>query len=165
MNESIRTLVFVAVGAVVALGAYFTKPRLEGTGPGVGPLVGNQLFPDFKDPLLARSLEIKQFDEATARPETFAVAQQANGQWTIPSHGGYPADAESQLRALAELLADLKIIGVIDEKTNDPKSEQSHFGVLDPEKAEVGTSGVGTMISVEDGKGDELVRLIVSKEV
>src|SRR2546429_4526752 len=29
MNESIRTLVFVLVGAVVALGAYATRPNLQ----------------------------------------------------------------------------------------------------------------------------------------
>jgi hypothetical protein len=165
MNEFIRTLVFVAVGAVVALGAYFTKPRLAGPESAAGAPLDSPLFPEFKDPLLAKSLEIKQFDEATARIETFAVAQQADGHWSIPSHGGYPADAESQLRNVAELLADLKVIGVIDEKTNDPKSEQAHFGVLDPEKAEVGTSGVGTLISVEDSKGNDLLRLIVGKEV
>jgi len=165
MNEFIRTLVFVAVGAVVALGAYFTKPKLAGPETGTGVPLDSPLFPEFKDPLLAKSLEIKQFDEATARTETFAVAQQPNGQWSIPSHGGYPADAESQLRDVAGLLADLRVIGVIDEKTNDPKSEEAHFGVLDPEKAEVGTSGVGTLISVEDSKGNDLLRLIVGKEV
>jgi hypothetical protein len=164
MNESIRTLVFVAVAAVVALGAYATRPtddtRIIGDPPPGGPL-----FPDFKDPLVAKSLEIRQFDEATARAETFAVAQQPNGQWVIPSHGGYPADAAAQLKKVAETLADLKIIGVIPEKTDDPKGEQARFGVLDPEKAQVGTSGVGTLITIEDAKGNDLVRLIVGKEV
>src|SRR5688572_6010742 len=106
MNESIRTLVFVAVGAVVALAAYASRPSVDDpTGPGsLGPIVGKPLFPDFTDPLVARSLEIRQFDEATARVTPFEVTQQPNGVWAIPSHGNYPADAESQLKAVAETL-------------------------------------------------------------
>ena len=70
MNESIRTLVFVGVGTLAALTAFATRPVLDrsttGT-DGVTNLVGKQLFPEFKDPLAAKSLEIKEFDEAAAR--------------------------------------------------------------------------------------------------
>jgi hypothetical protein len=160
MNESIRTLVFVAVGAVVTLGAFATRPNLDAPPP-VGGQIGKQLFPDFKDPLTAKSLEIKQFDEATARAASFTVAQQPNGQWVIPSHGGYPADAESQLKAVAETLSDLTIIGIADEENK----EHELYGVNNPEKAEVGTAGVGTLIAIQDAKGNDLIRLIVGKEV
>ena len=66
MNETIRTIVFVAAGVVAALAAFATRPagidspRNRGAGP--EPLEGKPLFPDYTDPLLARSLEIKQFD-------------------------------------------------------------------------------------------------------
>jgi hypothetical protein len=163
MNEFIRTLVFVAVGGVVALGAYFTRPNLDRgpDGPGGPDPIDKPLFPEFKDPLLARSLEIKQFDEATARVATFAVMQKPSGQWVIPSHGGYPADAESQLKAVAETLSDLRVIGIADEENQ----EHELYGVKDPDKAEVGTAGVGTLIAIQDAKGNDLLRLIVGKEV
>lgn len=161
MNESIRTVVFVAVGAVVALGAYITKPRLESTINDGEPEPGSPLFKDFKDPSIAKSLEIKQFDEAIAKANNFIVTQQPNGIWTLPSNGNYPADAESQLKAVAETLTDLKIIGVA---AKDNK-EHDLYGVNDPDKAEVGTKGVGTLIAMQDGKGNDLLRMIVGKEV
>jgi hypothetical protein len=165
MNESIRTVVFVAVAAVVALAAYASRPKLEDPGSGGLPTgIGNPLFPDFKDPLLARSLEIKQFDEDTAQVSSFEVTQQPNGLWTIPSHGNYPADAESQLKAVAETLADLKIIAVqTDETTIDKQKEHELYGVIDPNKVEVGTKGVGTLITMQDGKLNDLLSLIVGK--
>lgn len=165
MNESIRTVVYVVVGAVAALLAYASRPNLNDRPGGVGEAaIGKALFPDFKDPLLAKSLEIKQFDEATARVKPFVVSQQPNGQWVIPSHGNYPADAESQLKAVAETLADLKIVGLANEDSDSPSSDHEHFGVLDPDKAKVGDDGVGTLLAMQDQKGNDLLRLIVGKQ-
>jgi hypothetical protein len=161
MNESLRTLAFLIAGAAAALVAFATRPVLEDREVAEPEIVGKPLFPDFKDPLAARSLEIKQFDEATARVVTFSVAQQANGRWVIPSHGNYPADAQSQLRAVAELLSDLKCVGI----ASDSNTDHELYGVKDPDKAEVGTAGVGTLIAMQDAKGDDLLRLIVGKEV
>jgi hypothetical protein len=161
MNESLRTLGFVLAGAAAALVAFFTRPVLEDRDVAEPDIVGKPLFPDFKDPLAARSLEIKQFDEATARVVSFSVAQQPNGRWVIPSHGNYPADAQSQLRAVAELLSDLKCVGI----ASDSNTDHELYGVKDPDKAEVGTAGVGTLIAMQDAKGDDLLRLIVGKEV
>src|SRR6476660_4538536 len=161
MNESIRTVVFVCVGAVVALGAYITKPRIDVGSKIEGPVEGTALYPDFKDPSVANSLQIKQFDEVLAKVNNFEVTKQPSGIWTLPSHGNYPADAESQLKAVAETLTDLKIIGVA---AKDNK-EHDLYGVNDPDKAEVGTKGVGTLIAMQDGKGNDLLRMIVGKEV
>ena len=127
---------------------------------------GTALFADFKDPLLAKKLEIKQFDEGTARVSSFEVQQQPSGIWTIPSHGNYPADAESQLKAVAETFVDLKVIGVAsDAKAQDPKKEHELYGVNDPSTVDVGAKGVGTLIAMQDSKGNDLLRLIVGKEV
>jgi hypothetical protein len=160
MNESIRTIIFVALGSVVALGAYITKPRLDNISVTEGPKEGSELFPTFKDPSVATSLEIKQFDEALAKVTPFIVSKQG-GVWTLPSHGNYPADAESQLKAVAETFADLKILGVA---AKDNK-EHDLYGVNDPDKADVGTKGVGTLIAMQDDKGNDLLRMIVGKEV
>jgi hypothetical protein len=166
MNESIRTFAFVAVAAVVALGAYASRPSLDDRTEHPGPKADDPLFPAFKDPLQAKSLEIKQFDEAQARVTQFEVTQQPSGLWTIPSHGNYPADAESQLKAVAETLADLKVVGIAsDEKVEDKKKELELYGVNDPSTADVGTKGVGTLIAMQDAKGNDLLRLVVGKEV
>jgi len=167
MNESIRTLVFVAVAAVVALGAYASRPSVDRENVNIlAGREGQPLFPDFKDPLQAKSLAIKQFDEAQARVTQFEVTQQPSGLWTIPSHGNYPADAESQLKAVAETLADLKVVGIAsDEKVEDKKKELELYGVNDPSTADVGTKGVGTLLAMQDAKGNDLLRLVVGKEV
>jgi hypothetical protein len=163
MNESIRTLIFVCVGAVVALAAYASRPSIDLPIDDVGG-EGKPLFPDFKDPLLAKTLEIKQFDEDTARVTPFVVTQQSSGQWTIPSHGDYPADAEAQLKNVAEVLADMKIVGVAGDKAvEDKKKEQELYGVNDPSTVDVGSKGVGTLIAMQDAKGNDLMRLIVGK--
>ena len=128
---------------------------------GIDPEPGAPLFKDFKDPSVATSLEIKQFDEAIAKANNFIVTKQADGVWTLPSHGNYPADAESQLKAVAETFSDLKIIGVA---AKDNK-EHELYGVNDPDKADVGTKGVGTLVAMQDGKGNDLLRMIVGKEV
>src|SRR5262245_12866905 len=141
MNESIRTLVYVGVGVVAVLVAYASRPSLSAKKDDLNKIISTQLFPDFKDPLVATRLEIKQFDEATGHGvKSFMVSQQGD-RWVIPSHGGYPADAESQLRAVAETLADLRVIGVMP----DAATEHSRFGVLDPDKVEIGATGVGTL--------------------
>src|SRR5438093_143468 len=160
MNESIRTIVFVAIGSVVALGAYITKPRIDVATTAERDPTGEALFKDFKDSSVATSLEIKQFDEALAKVTPFIVSKQG-GVWRLPSHGNYPADAESQLKAVAETFADLKILGVA---AKDNK-EHELYGVNDPDKAEVGTKGVGTLIAMQDDKGNDLLRMIVGKEV
>src|SRR5262245_3013888 len=157
MNESIRTVVFVAVGAVVALSAYITKPRLETIGPTGGIKPGDRLFEEFKDPLAAKSLEIKQFDESLAKVSSFIVNQQTDGRWTLPSHGNYPADAEAQLKDVAGVFADLRVVG---DAAKD-NSEHELYGVNDPDKAEVGTKGVGRFITMQDGKGNALLRMVV----
>ena len=148
--------------------AFVTRPAIQQRDVNADDGIpdGEPLFPNFKDPLLAKSLDIKQFDEATAGATSFIVSQQPSGRWTIPSHGGYPADAASQLKAVAETLSDLKVIGKASDKSvQDKNKEQELFGVKDPEKAEVGTAGVGTLIAIQDAKGNDLLRMIVGKEV
>ncbi len=166
MNETIRTIVFVAAGAVAALAAFATRPSTIDSSRAAGAnlkqqVVGKPLFPGYTDALLARSLEIKQFDEGTAKIKNFRVEESASGVWTIPSHGGYPADAADQLRSVSEQLAGLEVLGLASEEAADHEL----FGVNDPTTAAVGATGVGTLITLADAKGNELVNLIVGKSV
>src|SRR5207247_2012689 len=75
-------------------------------------------------------------------------------------------DDESKVKAVARTLSDLKCIGIAsDETVEDKNKEQELYGVKDPDKAEVGTAGVGTLVAIQDGKSNDLVRMIVGKEV
>ena len=168
MNETIRTVIYVGAGALAALLAFVTRPGLNDVDSGnsqiekaVGALIGKPIFPKFTDPVAAKSLKITRMDEATAKKKTFEVVEQANGVWTIPSHGGYPADAADQLKSASEALAELKAIDWASMRAADHEL----YGVLDPSTAEVGAKGTGTLITLSDGKGDELVNLIVGKAV
>jgi hypothetical protein len=162
MTEPIRTLVYVGVAAVVSLLAWVSRPNLQDGEVGVPKAFNQQLFPDFLDPLTARSMEIVQFNEDSAELQAFKVAQES-GRWVIPSHGDYPADAENQLRDAATSLVGLEIVDV----ASDLASEHAMYGVLEPDKAKlrVGDEGVGTLVGMQDAKGQDLVRLIVGKEV
>src|SRR4029077_13535854 len=97
---------------------------------------------------------------AIAKVSNFVVAQ-TGGIWALPSHGNYQADAESELKADAEVFTALQILRIA---AKDNK-EHELYGVNDPDKAEVGTKGVGTLTAMQDGKGNDLLRMIVGKEV
>ena len=62
--------------------------------------LGERFFPNFEDPEEARSLEVIEFDQATAEAIPFRV-QNENGIWTIPSHHDYPADGQDRLAQTA----------------------------------------------------------------
>lgn len=158
MNELQKTLacVVVAVG-VLALVGFTRRPLVDTT---VDSEIGQPLFPDFKDPLAARSLEIINFDEETSNAQSFKV-EQRDGVWSLPSHYNYPADAEDQMAEAAASLVDLKIAGVASVNAKD----HGLYGVVDPELAEVGAVGVGKRVTLKDGSDKKLVDLIIGKEV
>ena len=161
MNQYARTAIFVGVAAVVSLLAYRARPNLSSNSG--KPVAEAALFPAFADPLAARSLEIVTYNEESAERKEFKVAQE-NGVWVIPSHSDYPADAEQQIRDAAGSLTNLKTLGIASELASD----HVLFGVVEPtaEKLKnVGYKGGGTLVALQDDKGNDLVRLIVGREV
>src|SRR5437763_1782527 len=108
MNENIKTLIFAGIGIVLAGLAYATLPA-----PSVNvveDLTGKPLFKDFTDSTKASSLEIVRYDTDKIKVESLKV-EKAGGIWTLPSHGGYPADAQDQLRDAAGSLLGVKALG------------------------------------------------------
>ncbi len=124
--------------------------------------VGSKLFDDFKDPLAAKSLEVTKFDEDTATIRPFKVAQ-VDGVWSIPSHDNYPADAQDHMAAAATSLLDLTILGEVSRKAGD----QELYGVItpDPKTLSQGATGVGTRVTLRDGKDKVLADLVIGKAV
>lgn len=161
MNENIKTLIFVAVAAV-AMGVGGTvnwyRPSVQdneslGTGP---------LFADFTDPASAKAMEIIEFDQDTATPHPFKVAE-IKGRWAIPSHDDYPADAARQLAEAAANMIDAKKLSV----ASTEESSYEEFGVIDPDpkKLSSGATGVGKRVTIQDKSNKPLADLIIGKAV
>jgi hypothetical protein len=160
MNDSLKTIGFVAVAAVVSLIVWVTRPRLpELSAESDLPKV---LFPEFDDPLDAASLEIVEFDESTATLKPFKVAQ-VDQEWSIPSHNNYPADAEDRLPEVAAGLVGLEPLDMATDRPGDHKL----FGVVepDPDKLKPGDTGVGTRVEMRDENDEVLVSLVIGKKV
>lgn len=159
--EAKKTLTFILVAGMALLVALEPwRPAPPDTS--VPKEVGQKLFPDFSNPLAAKSLEIVKFNEETAAMRDFKVAQ-TGGVWSIPSHSNYPADAKEHMAEAATALMDLKILNLASDRTGD----QKEYGVItpDPAKLRVGMTGVGTRVTVRDGKDKVLADLVIGKEV
>ncbi len=163
MSERKKTLMFEGV-ALVLLGlavwsAWAHAPRQEAQLDDVG----QEFFPEFKDPLEATSLEIVKFSDGEVY--RFEVAQK-DGHWVIPSHYDYPADAEKQLAQAATALIGLKKL----DKVSDDRRTHAEFGVIepDPNNAEELRSHedeeVGTRVVMADRDGNSLAALIIGKK-
>jgi len=161
MNENKKTITFLAVAVAVALVAWITtRPSLEV--PEAQDMRGKLLFPDFDDALAATSLEILEFDEETATPRPFKVAQVEN-RWSIPSHDNYPADAKDHL---AEAAASLMGLKVLTEESDNP-GDHAEYGVVDPDpdRLSSGATGVGRRVVMRDKNGKLLLALVIGKKV
>ena len=163
MHETVKTSIFILLAAALVCGAYFSRPTL--TEFQTEEMLGQNLFPQFTDPLAIRSLEIVKLDAAGERND-FRIAE-VNGIWSIPSHDNYPADAQHQMGRVAEALTNLVVLEVIqpDESGIDTIAFQTQYGVIDPASDNILVGeGVGTKITLGGANNETLVNLIVGKE-
>jgi hypothetical protein len=161
MQENRKTIAFVLVALMALLVAW--EPWRPAPAANNAPAdVGTKLFPDFTDPLAAKSLSIVTYDEDNATISDFNVAQ-VNGVWSIPSHSNYPADAREHMAQAATALLDLEILGVASTTPGD----QELYGVLplDPSKLKPGAVGIGRRVTLKDDKDKVLADLIIGKEI
>ncbi|WP_182868677.1 DUF4340 domain-containing protein [Rhodopirellula sp. JC639] len=166
MNETQKTGIFWGVAAVVALiAAIVSWPSSNNDdGGNIGSVVGTPLFTEFKDPLTAASLKIVTFNEGQGELKNFEVRKDAeSGLWTIPSKGGYPADAIEQMRDAANALVGLD---VLDVPTDNPE-DHAGMGVVEPklEDLDPGDEGVGRLVTFKDSSQKVIASLIVGNEV
>lgn len=163
MTEGTKTGSLAAVVGIVVLLAWITSNGNRANPPITG-IIGKPLFEKFNDPLAAASLKILRYDTPKEDYVDFEVSRDRKvGLWTIPSHESYPADAGKQMSEAANLFVGLKVLGIATEK----KSEQSLFGVVEPNKqnADKGGEGVGMLVQMRDEKGDVLADVIIGKEI
>ncbi|MGQ9573941.1 MAG: DUF4340 domain-containing protein [Thermoguttaceae bacterium] len=149
-----RTYLFEAVAVLVAFAGWLGRPAVPGTQAG-REFVGRVLFPEFTDRRSAIALEV-----VSPNLETFRVAQDASGRWTIPSHDNYPADYGTHLGQAASAFINLKIGALASE---DPETH-AQYGVLEPTQENRGASGVGTKVSITDSD-QKVYSLIIGNEV
>jgi hypothetical protein len=151
MSESARTLAYagVAVTSIVIAGVYgwaTTPAGVDGF-----DTVGTEFYPDFRDPSDADSLRVVAFNEDTATIRQFAVARQESGQWVIPTHNNYPADAAEQLNKTANSVIGIKR----GAQKGSRENEHKEFGVLDPLVEGGDFEGRGKRITLK--KGDDVL--------
>ncbi len=163
MTEGTKTGSLAAVVGIVALLAWATSASNRANTPVTG-MKGKPLFEKFSDPLTAASLKILRYDSPKEDYVDFEVARDRKvGLWTIPSHESYPADAGKQMSDAANLFVGLKVLDIASEK----KTEQTLFGVVEPNKqnADKGGEGVGMLVQMKDEKGNMLADVIIGKEI
>lgn len=160
MNEGTKTGVFWLIAvAMLSIAALIAWPRpVEEDQSGFTP--GLPLFDQFTDPLAAASMRIVTFNEEQGQLGSFEVRKDSQTeQWTIPSRGGYPADAIDQMRDAANALVGLKILDIQTSNAED----HDDLGVKEPkmEDLEVGDVGVGRLVTLKDGQQETLATLII----
>jgi len=159
MNELRTTLALGGAAVVLAVVALVSAPGRAV--PDAFFDIGEPFFPEFTDPEAASTLEVVEFDEATAAAIPFQVTNR-DGLWTIPSHNDYPADGAERLSNIA---AD--IISVVKEDfRSDNVADHEALGVIDPtDLTTPGLVGRGTRVTVRDANGEALADLIVGNQV
>ena len=159
MNETTKTLYFVLAAAVVAAAAVVIDPSRST--PDVFDDVGEAFFTDFTDPQAPRTIEVVDYDEATATATPLKVEFREN-KWVIPSHHGYPADAEERLATTAAALIELRKDRVVSNLAQD----HTEYAVVDPlDEEATSLAGRGKRVRLLDGNDTVLADFIVGDEV
>jgi hypothetical protein len=160
MNENKKTITFLAAAIVAVAITTFTSPTKRD--PSAKPnLMGQSLFESF-DPRSVTGIEIIEVDEEDIQSKSIEVTQTEKG-WFIrrPGKADYPANADNQLKDVASILFDLRII----DQAGEGAGEHAKFGVLDPSKADATESGIGRLIHLKNNSGSNLASLIIGEEV
>ena len=159
MNEMMKTAAICGGAVVLAIVASTMGPKEIKND--LFSDQGELFFPQFADPTAAVDLEVTQFLEGSAEARKFAVRRDAEGRWTIPSHGNYPADAKDRMGKAAALLIGLKKEQCVGER----KEDEVAYGVVDPLDGGTETKGRGTRVTMKDSAGNVLADLVIGKEV
>jgi hypothetical protein len=159
MSDARKTAAFGAAALALLLLTWATAPRARM--PDIFAERGQVLFPQFRDPNAAASLEVIEFDSRNGTVRPFKV-QNRDGRWTIPSQHDYPADAKNQLASTAAAIIALKR----DDFASDNVSDHERSGVLDPLDTTLPTlNGRGTRLIVRGTQDQLLADVIVGRPV
>ena len=166
MKNVVQTSVFVVLATASVVAAVLTNDIGETDSQQNRRSIAKQDEgkPVFEGFSAERAVELKitTYDDLTARITSFSVKRDGTGQWVIPSHNNYPADAEEQMASAAAAFSTLEVKEVIDVDS----SAHQDYHVVEPntEELDVGTDGVGTLVTVTDEEG-KAYSLIVGAKV
>lgn len=158
MKESTQTLIFIAA----ALGSVLIASQSTPTDATyvVDDLIGQSVSKPFK-PDEAKALRIVRLNEETATLSEFEVAED-KGVWSLPSKGGYPADAERKMAEATTGVSDREILSIATQSAAD----HAEYGVIEPStNTDVGETGVGTRVVLTNQDDEPLVDLVIGKQV
>jgi hypothetical protein len=159
MKEFAKTLGFCLAAALIAGAAVMIDPG-ERTPEALSDQ-GQPFYPQFTDPQGARVIEVIDYDEGTATARPLKVQFKEN-QWVIPSHHGYPADAEQRLAATAGALMELRKDIVVSDRLED----HATYGVVDPlDSSAASLTGRGKRVTLKAADDAVLAEFVVGKVV
>jgi len=160
MTEWTKTFIFVGA-AVVSVGLAAAASSLSRpSAPKEFERVGQEFYPEFEDPALARTLQVVSYDEDTSVIKDFDVTWGKEG-WTISPYG-YPADAKDQLEKTAASVIGVERTGLASRR----EADQERYGVLDPlDEDATKLKGRGNRVTLKDAKGNALADYILGKPV
>ena len=159
MREWQKTAVFCLSAAVLSLAAVVVDPG--DVTPDIFDDQGELFFPAFTDAQAPKTIEVIDYDEDTATARPLKVEFQ-DKKWGIPSHHGYPADAEQRLANTAAALMELRKDSIVSGRVED----HAEYGVIDPLDTDATTlAGRGKRVTLRDENGNVLADFVVGKKV
>ncbi len=158
MNETTKTLVFVAIAAGLAGTAFLTRPQVNRA---TSEFVEERapFYPDV-NPDGVKGLEVTAYDKEKGELDSFSVKLQ-NGVWIIPSHNNYPADAADRLKKTAGAVLSLQRDTVV----SGGKELHKECGLIDPADTSGDAESWGTRVKLLDVNGNVVSDLLIGKNV
>ena len=163
-SETRTTVLYAAAGlaciAVTAVIEFASRPAAIAE---YGK-VGKEFFPKFTDPTGASGLSLAMIDSDQVEAKEFSVERLENGQWVIPSHHNYPADAEEQLARTAASVIGIKRGAMVTRW----EADHARFGVVNPKVDTLGVDqveGVGKRLTLRGDDDAVLADYIIGKKV
>jgi hypothetical protein len=159
MREAVITSAFVAAAVALAVLASVVEP--ESATPEILSDQGEAFYPKFTDPQAVRTIEVVDYDEATATARPFKVTFE-RGRWVIASNYNYPVDVGDRLVKTAAALIDLRK----DLVRSDSMQDHAQSGVIDPlDQKSASLTGRGKRVTLRSAQGDVLADFILGKAV
>ncbi len=159
MNELKTTLIYVLAAVVLAGAAVIVDPGASS--PEIFSDQGELFFPNFTDPNAPKAIEVIDYDGETATATPLKV-EFKDGQWILPSHNNYPADASDRLAKTAAALIEIKKDMIVSDRMED----HSTYGVIDPLDEQVASlEGRGKRVTLRDGDDNVLADFVIGGEV
>ena len=157
MSEWLRTAIFCLAALAVSTAAVLVDPGRRT--PGIFDDQGEPFFPGFDDPQAPKTIEVIDYDAATATASPLKVEFKDN-RWGIPSHHDYPADAENRLADTAAALMALKRDIVVSDRIED----HGRYGVVDPlDDRTASLTGRGKRVTLKDENDQVLADFVIGK--